>query len=115
MLNLLLPYYNKTKYSNDVFSVIWKDIEALNDPYDANVTYGGRGDSRKFSFTEWLVPEFTNANNKIFYIHDKMYELWQKGLIGYSKVFADKLMYIFLKLEGFIFAYPYYLSVRAFG
>ena len=115
MINLLLPYYNKTPWNNDVLYMIWKDIEELCDPYDSNISYGGRGDSRKFSISEWLVPEFTEANNKIFYIHDKMYELWKKGVLGYSKSFADKLMYRMLKIEGFFFAYPYYLAVVAFG
>ncbi len=108
-------YYDETSWDNDVLDVIEADIETLNDPFDIDVTYGGREDSRTFHFSEWLVPEFTDDINWICYFHDRMYELWENGTLGYSKEFADELFHDLLIAEDFPLADIYYWSVKNFG
>lgn len=112
--NLLSKYYGKSKWSNDVLNVIWYDIETLKDPYNKNISYAGRGDSRKFSISELLVPEL--GINHVFYIHDRMYELADKKICGYTKEFADSFMDNLMELEGFIILDDiYYWFVDVFG
>ncbi len=114
-MKILECYYGKIDHfkSQSVLEVIEQDINDLNDPYDPLIRYAGRGDSRTFHLSEWLVPEF--EYNEIFYIHDKMYDLWKRGVIGYSKELADDLMYELLEYEEFVFTEIYYLAVKTFG
>ena len=111
----IYKYYDLTCYSNNVLNVVYKDVQSLNDPFDINVTYGGRGDSRSFHLSELLVPEFTDNINWICWLHDKIYNLIENKIDGYTKEFADSLFYELLKAEDFPLAYVYYLAVVEFG
>jgi hypothetical protein len=81
---------------------VWRgyrdDILKYCEPYDPEVSYAGRGDSRSFHLTEILVPEV--FDNWIYYKHDKMYELIDLAADGNAPLFyefikdtADDMMY----------------------
>lgn len=111
---MLEKYHNKLKNrSNGVLDMIEKDIKIDCIPYDSEVRYAGRGNSNTFHIAEVLVPEF--SYNEVFYIHDCMYELCDKEILGYTKEFADNLMHEILLYEGFLFADLYYIAVKNFG
>lgn len=117
-MNLLNKYYKSAelKYSVDVLKIVECDIrEYTNDPYDSDVDYAGRLDSRTPSFGEWIVPEFTEEVNIIAYIHDRTCDLVKLGITGYTKEFVDSLFHNLLECEGFIFADLYYFMVKHFG
>ena len=118
--NYISRYYDDEEimkdcnWSRSVLMVIEYDINKYCKPMDDDISYAGRGNSREFSFSEWLVPEL--GVNNIFYIHDCMYELWLLGISGYSKEFADDLMDNLMEMEGFVIMDDvYHLFVELFG
>ena len=114
---LLKKYWDSKHVDKLVLKMIEEDVAKFcNDPFDSSVTYGGRGDSRKFSISEFLVPEFTDEVNLICYFHDRIYDLANNKVRNfYTKRYADKVFYKLLKAEGFKLAWLYYINVRIFG
>lgn len=113
---VLKEYWDKTpNYSKSVLKITESDIDKYcNDPYDPTIKYAGRLDSRVFTITGLLVPEFDM--NEIFYVHDRMYELAKKKIVGYTKEFADLLMRDLMIAAGHpILAEIYYFAVDKFA
>lgn len=77
-----------------------RDIISIFGSYNPKVKYAGRGDSRKWTLTGWLVPE--PFDNFIFYCHDGFYKLIETmpNIYGDFKPSADNIMELMMEIAN---------------
>lgn len=105
-------------FNSTVWNMYKRDIVSVFGTYNPRVKYAGRGDSRKWTLTGWLVPE--PFDNFIFYVHDGFYKLIDAmpNIYGCFKEKADKIMDEMMEIKAnrpTFLPEIYHLFVRVFG
>ncbi len=108
----------KMGFGFGVWELYQIDIIQFFGEYNPKVKYAGRGDSRKWTLTGWLVPE--PFDNFIFYVHDGFYKLIKDYELVYEcfKPRADEIMEEMMKIKAnrpSLLPDLYYRFVRWFG
>jgi hypothetical protein len=108
----------KMDFSVSVWKMYQRDIVQFFGEYNPKVKYAGRGDSRKWTLTGWLIPE--PFDNFIYYVHDGFYKLTETmpSIYGCDKEKIDLIMEEMMEIKAnrpTLIPELYYRFVRWFG
>lgn len=108
---------SKMGFGTNVWNMYKNDIIREFGYYNPKVKYAGRGDSRKWTLSGWLVPE--PFDNFIFYVHDAFYKLVESdSSYNLLKEKSDKIMENMMEIKAnrpTILPEIYHFFVKLFG